>query len=302
MEATTPSKAGMKNKTIKLKIKKKLDDWIDSIDCEDTRDIVKKNAIVTGGSIASMAMGDQVNDYDIYMRTKEATVALAEYYISKGEGLTASEMKVEVGEVENIKGESEERVRVVIESSGVASEAPEEECFDEDILEPFDDEDEGEKYRPVFISENAITLSHSVQIITRFFGEPDKIHDNFDFIHAMCYYDLSKNSLSMPIEAVRSMQSKSLYYKGSLYPLCSLFRMRKFIKRGWKISAGEILKIAMQISVIDLKDRKILREQLTGVDQLYFNYLYDAIDSIEGDITDTYVAEIIDRIFGDHNC
>jgi hypothetical protein len=95
----------------------------------------------------------------------------------------------------------------------------------------------------------------------------------------------------------------TLKYNGSLYPVCSLFRLRKFIKRGWSISAGDILKMAMQISEIDLRDPVILRDQLTGVDALYFNMLIDALDkneqNSEGKYSVPYILTIIDRIFSD---
>ncbi|HXJ41375.1 MAG TPA: hypothetical protein VNH18_18985, partial [Bryobacteraceae bacterium] len=49
-----------------------------------------------------------------------------------------------------------------------------------------------------------------------------------------------------------------------------LFRLRKFIKRGWSINAGQILKIAFQVSELDLNNLEVLEDQLTGVDVAYF--------------------------------
>ena len=115
-------------------------------------------------------------------------------------------------------------------------------------------------------------------------------------------YDAGTNKLVTPEKALRSMQSRTLYYEGSLYPVCSLFRCRKFIKRGWSISAGEMLKIVLQISEIDLTITSILREQLTGVDALYFNQLISAIKQKEAQgeaIDKTYIVTVIDRIFND---
>jgi len=89
-----------------------------------------------------------------------------------------------------------------------------------------------------------------------------------------------------------------LIYKGSLYPIASIFRMKKFLERGWRITAGEQLKIMWQISELNLKNRYILREQLTGVDMAYMWQLIEALKNVESDkINSTYVAEIIDRIF-----
>lgn len=288
---------GKKDKTIKKIIDKKMQSWIASITDERVRDIASKNVIVTGGCIASMAMGDRVNDFDVYFRTKESTAAIAEYYanVANTSGFMPDELEVEIRHEKktNIKGETEERVINYIQSAGVAGN--EQESEDGDSIS--NDED-CNKYEIRFISENAITLSGSVQIVTRFYGEPEEIHRNYDFIHAMCYYDYHKSELSMPVEALRSMMTRTLQYKGSLYPICSLFRLRKFIKRGWNVSAGQIFKIAHQISEIDLTDKDILREQLTGVDQLYFNELVNALENAPDDFDSTYVAEIIDRMEG----
>jgi hypothetical protein len=286
---------GMQDKTIRRKINEKVTKWIDSIEDDAVRKAVVGDVIVTGGCIASMAMGDKVNDYDIYFRTKETTIAVAQYYADQAlsDGLIdyRSDVDVRVEMRTNIKGEEEERVLSFIQSSGVVGKAPENAEGEE-----IETQEEDCKYRVRFISENAITLSNSIQLITRFFGEPDEIHRNYDFVHACCYYDYGKNELAMPQEALRSMMSRTLVYRGSLYPICSLFRLRKFIKRGWKISAGQIFKIAHQISEIDLTDRETLREQLTGVDQLYFDQLVNALVSHNGHIDSTYVATIIDTM------
>lgn len=295
---------GMQNKTIKKVLNKKISEWLDSIDDQELRVRIGQNLIVTGGSIASMMMGEKVNDFDFYFRDKQTTLDVARYYVDKFIELNdcnnvfTPEVREET--LKNIKGQSEERVVIWVQSAGSIGEKELERDESGELIIDEDGESEKPKYRPVFLSENAITLSNKVQLITRFYGEPDKIHDNYDFVHATCYYDYGKGILHTPVEAIRSMQSKTLYYRGSLYPVCSLFRIRKFINRGWTISAGDILKIALQISQINLLDIKILREQLTGVDQLYFSVLINALKDSDGDkLSVEYISEIIDRIFGD---
>tara|TARA_B100000929_G_scaffold290599_1_gene284959 strand:+ start:92956 stop:93909 length:954 start_codon:yes stop_codon:yes gene_type:complete len=310
---------GMQNKTIIKVIKNKIDDWVKSVldhgeeydlneEAKSVTKAIKKDCIVTGGSIASMIMGEKINDFDVYLRTKESALLVANFYVDIFNKKNQDQQKVTVKEetLSNILGEDEERVVIWVDSSGQASESYSEE--QEDIPEIGADigseeiEEEELRYRPVFLSENAITLSNKIQIVTRFYGEPDQIHRNYDFVHAMCYYDAGTNKLVTPEKALRSMQSRTLYYEGSLYPVCSLFRCRKFIKRGWSISAGEMLKIVLQISEIDLTITSILREQLTGVDALYFNQLISAIKQKEAQgeaIDKTYIVTVIDRIFND---
>jgi len=295
---------GKNSKTIKKLLFNKVNDWLQSITDPDLRAKVGKEVIVTGGSIASMLLGQPVNDYDLYLRTKETTKKLAEYYVAqfnKTRNDAQYEPFVEEKSIINCKGVAEERVCIFVRSSGVAAETQETYQYFEDQPNGSIDDNAGDKpkYRPVFLSANAITLSGNVQLVIRFYGEPDQIHDNFDFVHAMSYYDYYKNLLVLPSEALESLLSKTLKYKGSLYPICSLFRTKKFLERGWRVSAGEQLKIAWQISELNLQDIETLMEQLTGCDATYMHHLIEALKNVETkDINSTYVAAIIDRIFG----
>lgn len=155
------------------------------------------------------------------------------------------------------------------------------------------------EYKPVFLSANAITLSDDVQLVIRFFGEPDAIHENYDFVHCTCYYDHGNNKLVLPPKALEALLDRRLQYVGSKYPICSMIRMRKFIQRGWKITAGQMLKCAMQISDLDLSDMSVLQDQLTGVDAAYFFQLISALKEHSKDsetVDKTYLGALIDKI------
>lgn len=96
--------------------------------------------------------------------------------------------------------------------------------------------------------------------------------------------------------------NKELRYVGSKYPLCSIIRTRKFINRGWKINAGQYLKMCMQLNEFNLKDIKVLEDQLVGVDSGYFAMLIDTLQrKKENDpnftIENDYVVSIINKIF-----
>ena len=99
-------------------------------------------------------------------------------------------------------------------------------------------------------------------------------------------------------DALEALLAKELRYVGSKYPICSVVRLRKFISRGWRINAGQILKMAMQISQLDLTDIKVLEDQLTGVDTAYFLQLIQRLkDNDPEKVNGAYLIEIIDRIF-----
>jgi hypothetical protein len=132
----------------------------------------------------------------------------------------------------------------------------------------------------------------------RFYGDPDTIHSNYDFSHCTSYWTSGDGKLVLRPEALESLLSKELRYVGSKYPVCSVVRLRKFINRGWRINAGQILKMAMQISELDLTDISVLEDQLTGVDTAYFLQLIERLKENDPDKVNTaYLVEIIDRIF-----
>lgn len=313
----------MKAKTIKKVIRAKIDQWLASIEDETVRELAAKNTIVTGGAIASMLLREPVNDFDLYFRTHEATKAVAEYYVGRFHPKNANGIECKIW-VEDAEG----RLKVVIKSAGIASEDGAEAPYeyfesrpDEDaggyVAEVLGDpgeiedtyqetealalqtEDDGKPtYRPVFMSTNAITLSHRVQIVLRFYGEPDAIHENYDFVHCTNYWTSWGNELVLRQPALEALLARELRYVGSKYPVCSIIRLRKFIGRGWSVNAGQILKMVMQVNELDLKVPDVLEDQLTGVDSAYFIQLMAKLREKDPEkVNAAYLVEIIDRLF-----
>lgn len=287
----------MKSKTINKVIKTKFENWISSIEDENVKRLAKENTIITGGCIASMLLQEPVNDYDIYFSNKETAQAVGQYYVDKFIVNTGHPMKLEV---------SDDKIRVVTEKGHRGETASDVVTLNnsEDIEDTYDDlnekaqEVEDASYRPVFISTNAITLSNKIQIILRFFGKPEDIHTYFDFQHCTNYWTSWEEKVVLNQSALESLLSRELRYVGSKYPLCSIMRIRKFIKRGWTINAGQILKAAMQLNELDLTDPVILEDQLTGVDSLYFIQLLQTVKEKDPEkINAAYLVEIIDRVF-----
>lgn len=320
------SEYGFKRKTICKVLGKKVEAWLDSITDLDVAEAARKDVIVTGGSITSMLLGEEINDFDLYFKTKETTLAVAKYYSKVFFEQNGTFLpQVEEVVMKNAKGNDEQRIVIKISNgtaeSKDAKDTPEyrvEEEFGEGIADILplldsaaakqvdlnDQVEEKPKYRPIFLSQNAITLTDKVQIVIRFYGSPDQIHENYDFEHCKHVWDHHNRNLILNQKGLECMMSRTLIYTGSLYPICSLFRTRKFINRGWRISAGELLKMSWQISELDLKSVPVIVEQLTGCD---LNYLRGVIWEIEQaraqdedfDITSSYLCTIIDKIFNE---
>lgn len=212
-----------------------------------------------------------------------------------------------------------DRIKIMVNSDGIAEDSDEvadkseydintyldalgdgDEMSSEEIEEKVDKTQN--KYKPIFLSTNAITLSNKIQLVVRFYGEPDKIHENYDFVHATNYWTYG-TGVVLNQRALESILNKELFYIGSKYPICSLVRTRKFIKRGWQINAGQYVKMSFQISKLDLENIYVLEDQLVGVDSIYFlNFINSLKQKYMKDksfvLTQDYLTTVIDKIFG----
>ena len=298
----------MNRKVIKSIVKSKLNKWLKSIKDEEVRKLAAANTILTGGAIASLLLSEDVKDFDLYFRDKKTTLAVADYYVkefnSKHEKARAEVRVIDPNEICQ-----EERVKILI-TTGVAAESSKENILNtpfEDAVEALEATNEKEAapeedYRPIFLSSNAITLSGKIQLVVRFFGEPEVIHKNYDFVHCTNYYDNATGELTLHPAALESLLTKELKYVGSKYPVCSVIRTRKFIKRGFTVNAGQYLKMLFQVSELDLGNITVLEDQLVGVDSAYFlQVIHNIKEKQEKDpsfeIDCSYLVSIIDKIF-----
>lgn len=321
----------MQEKTIKSILKKKVSEWAASITDENLRTLVSRDAMVSGGAITSLLLGEKPNDFDIYFKTKETTEAVAKYYVEQFKKNPPSRFKEQNKDIAISVLVQDDRVKIVVKSQGVASEdgTSEYQYFEQPNIDPSEpqefvesiaevltesdkktNQDKGSKYRTIFLTSNAITLSDKIQIVIRFFGPIETIHENFDYIHCTCSYDYQTNELNIPQAALMSLINRRLKYKRSKYPVCSLIRSRKFIKNGWHIDAGQYVKIAWDISKLNLDDINVLEDQMLGVDSAYFQQVIELLRShqskSEGElqsqngqtIDDTYLMQVIDLVFG----
>lgn len=297
----------MQIKTIEKVILNKMNEWLETITDEDLRKETKDNLLVSGGSIASMLMGADVNDYDVYIKDIDVLKKLADYYVKpfESEGVWIADgrekeklmKEYDVSEKLNyysiaLRNLKEDQIKLMFERKEGGIRLNEEKSKDE------------LNYEPVFFSPNAISLSNDLQIVLRFWGDNKKIHETFDFVHATNYFTF-ETGLVTNIAALESILTRTLKYQGSHYPVTSIIRAKKFIKRGFNIGAGELLKIMFQISQLDLSNPDVLEEQLIGVDVAYFEILIKALRgkfSSDEDfkLNTKYFNELVDKIFNEN--
>ena len=330
----------MQRKTIKQVLIKKINNFLESIDDNVVKGVIKKDIIISGGCFTSMLQNESPKDFDCYFRTKSTTLLVANYFAKKWNENHVDQIMVLDGEnpseeilnYYNIKKISDcsprmianttpDRIKMIFPSQGIVGDTDAINSNEElgidtkqtmseiEMITELDDtsaneiiKNEKKEYFPVFISTNAITLSNGIQLVVRFYGEPDKIHETYDFEHTKAYFDYDNDDLSISVEVYECVMNKVLRYTGSKYPVCSIFRVRKFLERGWTINAGQLLKMCIQISELNLMNIDVLEDQLIGVDSLYFMNLIEQFrkmkeQDVNFEITPNYIISIIDKIF-----
>ena len=307
----------MQVKTIEKQIKSKLDKWLETISDEKLRAEVKSNLLVSGGCISSMFLNEPVNDYDVYLMNIDTVKNVCKYYSvkysedivildgRKKENLVdeynfnyqngGEEMPIDRNNGYAISLRNLKPNQIKLHFNSLNGGLKVNEGLDESEL----------NFTPLYFSPNAISLSNDLQIVLRFSGTPKEIHETFDFVHATNYFTY-KDGLVRSLDAIESILTKQLKYQGSHYPVTSIIRSKKFVKRGFNISAGEMLKIMFQISQLNLSDPEVLEEQLIGVDVAYFDLLIKALrDKFEKDedfeISTNYFNKLIDKIFNENS-
>lgn len=283
----------MLTKNIKRLLMKQHYNFVQSIKDEEVRELVTKNSFITGGAIVSMLLDEEVNDYDYYFKDEETAVKVIQYYVdeyNKTHGTDAQAVS------------KNGKISVLIKSAGILGEPEGHEVDYDELLEEHSEENEIAEFTPVFLSENAISLKGGVQLIFRFYGQPEEVHENYDFIHAKSFWDPQGNKLVMPGRTLEAILTRELVYTGSKFPLASILRAKKFINRGWTINAGQYLKMVLQLNELDLLDIEVLKEQLTGVDVAYFAQFISIIqeemdENQDFKLDNTYLMSVIEKVF-----
>lgn len=306
----------MLEKTMKKGLKSKINAWANSVTDGAVKEAILKDTIITGGAIVSLVNNETPNDYDIYFRTFKALKLVTEYYVNEFNRVrTAVKANVKIfsgktSACDYIPNDGIQRSHVDICSTcNSDSWCPQGkriiaqvESTGKDYL-PSNRKDNG-KYLPTYITPNAITLTDDIQFILRFYGNANEIHKNYDFVHCTGYYESGTNNVTISSKVYECIINKTLRYQGSLYPFCSIVRLRKFIARGYTINAGEIAKMCIQLSQLNLKNIEVLEDQLTGVDMLYFSNIINhfkewiAEDS-NNELNAEFMCSVIDKVFND---
>lgn len=140
--------------------------------------------------------------------------------------------------------------------------------------------------KPPFQSINAITYKrraknrvYTVQLITKFTGEPNDIFQYFDFTITNCAYDFKAQSFAFGPRFFADLGKRVLVYAGkSQYPICALHRINKYIEKGFRAPGSTLMHIALSIVQLNITNYRQLKEQLMGIDTSYLTNLLESKD------------------------
>lgn len=116
-----------------------------------------------------------------------------------------------------------------------------------------------------------------VQLIKVVCGTPQQVISGFDFTICQAAYYPQEGFIFGPEFLLHLAQRRLVFNTSSEYPLCSLYRLQKFIRRGFHFSGIEAIKLGLRIHALKIDNEEDLKKQLMGIDALFLKELTDSL-------------------------
>jgi len=115
-----------------------------------------------------------------------------------------------------------------------------------------------------------------------YMGSPGEVLTSFDFTICMGAYSFKEDKFYFYDNFFRNLACKELIFNiKASFPISSLFRLRKFLKKEYKISGCEIIKLGLSIEKLKIDTYVKLIEQLMGIDIAFLKDLIDTMNTCE---------------------
>lgn len=113
-------------------------------------------------------------------------------------------------------------------------------------------------------------------IVYHFFETPEELFKAFDFTINMAALEVKTGKLTFHENfMVHNAQRHLSFNPGTLYPIISLLRVKKYEERGYKISKAQMLRIALTCMQLDLKSWEEVRNHCGGMYGLKLTEVFD---------------------------
>ena len=201
------------------------------------------NAIIAGGAITSIFTGAEINDYDIYFRSKKDIITFIRNCFN------------DEGDLNN-----EEDVFPLSE---------------EDFLDlgMYDFVCHNHTSRSISFTHNGLNLQ---LIHFNYFDSAYEIFESYDFQMNMGAYDFKSDTFVLHDYFITSVAERRLTFNaGTRYPIMSSLRVSKYLERGYTISKKEMFKISLAIAALNIDNWDKLEDQLSGFYGIDVSEIFD---------------------------
>lgn len=111
-------------------------------------------------------------------------------------------------------------------------------------------------------------------VLPDLFGDPKTIFGYYDFTVCMAAYQFFEDGKNEGFVFGDDFfkhigQRRLVFHTGTMFPICSMLRVMKYIKKGFFITGMEILKIGLSIHSLKIETYADLRRQLQGIDTAF---------------------------------
>lgn len=129
--------------------------------------------------------------------------------------------------------------------------------------------------------ENNITIQ-LIKLDRMFIENITELINEFDFTICMGAYSFVNNEFILDENFIKHNSQRRLVYNiNCKFPICALYRLKKYLKREYKVSGAEIIKLALSIHKLQIDNYHDLKEQLLGIDTFLLKELTDKLESDE---------------------
>ena len=126
-----------------------------------------------------------------------------------------------------------------------------------------------------------------IQLIKAVYGEPERVLAQYDFTMCMgAWIPGTQRFVFADCFLKHCAQRRLVYNTAGKYPISSLWRTLKYVKRGYKLPGVEAIKLALRINSLRLDTVAALKEQLMGIDTLFLKEFTDKLAENQADVYD----------------
>lgn len=143
----------------------------------------------------------------------------------------------------------------------------------------------------VYQSELALTFKHeennvTIQLILLpnliIATSMEKLIQNFDFSVCMGAYEFKTQKFYLnDMFFIHNSQRRLVFNPLSKFPICALYRTKKYIKKGYTLAGSEMIKIALCINKLNIKTFGDLKKHLKGIDTFLLKEITDSLVDTE---------------------